>query len=90
MNAIMNHRLRNRQMSKTIDLTITNPSCAGPARVSGTFKVMAPKHAGTKHWLYVWDQNRGDNGSWRAVMPLERTAVMHWEDMIKILTGVRL
>jgi len=58
------------------------------ARVSGTFKLVAPRHAGTKHWLHVWDQNRGDSGSWRPVMPIDSlAAVMHWEDLIRMKTG---
>jgi hypothetical protein len=72
---------------ETTNMMISKASAPNSARVSGTFKVMSPKHAGTKHWLYVWDQNRGDSGSWRPVMPLELTAVLHWEDMIKIVTG---
>ena len=68
-------------------MMIERATAANAARVSGTFKVMAPRHAGTKHWLYIWDQNRGDNGSWRAVMSLSEVQVAYWEDLITIVTG---
>jgi len=52
-------------------------------RIHGMFMVMRERHAGAAQWLYVWDENRGEFGSWKPVMPLDAVSVMHWEDLIK-------
>ena len=46
------------------------------SRVHGEFKV-----SGTG-FLCVWDENRGEYGSWHVVMPLTNMQIEQWNDFI--------